>query len=414
MCIRDSINAEYMGIQQRMSFMFKCCLTGKQSERDSSIELCRENEKKPRTKTNQKVLEQNTNSEMHQSDTLMLTSFVNKNISSPTSFHPCKGKKVQKHSSSAKEEAKLPSKGSTRGAPELVLNEPYKKLNIVVSRLVLEVIEANTVEHGYKYIIEPKSMVAGSEPVIQEKNYFGGPSTQTESFGKPLDFIFPQEENFSPLQFCVQFSAVQNCFSLKDLNSPSTFVNLGKCFVLWPSTLISLGNPNIQAKILVHNSDTPEAFSELNLTIFRDNIQIHSYKFTQRDSPIWIGRTEHCKVRIKSEGLSRVQAKIEFRHGVWLLMDGDGLKHSTNGTWVCPDQYFPLSTHSIFRSGGVIFRCSVQSIERNQHSRVQFLQTMFQIYLNISQSLRLRKYFCLLYTSPSPRDLSTSRMPSSA
>ena len=25
-----------------------------------------------------------------------------------------------------------------------------------------------------------------------------------------------------------------------------------------------------------------------------------------------------------------------------------------------------------------------------------------------------KKYFCLLYTSPSPRDLSTSRMPSSA
>ena len=30
------------------------------------------------------------------------------------------------------------------------------------------------------------------------------------------------------------------------------------------------------------------------------------------------------------------------------------------------------------------------------------------------RSLRTHHYFCLLYTSPSPRDLSTSRMPSSA
>ena len=30
------------------------------------------------------------------------------------------------------------------------------------------------------------------------------------------------------------------------------------------------------------------------------------------------------------------------------------------------------------------------------------------------RSLRKRGIFCLLYTSPSPRDLSTSRMPSSA
>eukprot|EP00831_Metopus_contortus_P031890 TRINITY_DN25900_c0_g1_i2.p4 TRINITY_DN25900_c0_g1~~TRINITY_DN25900_c0_g1_i2.p4 ORF type:complete len:101 (+),score=6.70 TRINITY_DN25900_c0_g1_i2:497-799(+) len=32
----------------------------------------------------------------------------------------------------------------------------------------------------------------------------------------------------------------------------------------------------------------------------------------------------------------------------------------------------------------------------------------------LSKKNQLRKYICLLYTSPSPRDLSTSRMPSSA
>ena len=32
----------------------------------------------------------------------------------------------------------------------------------------------------------------------------------------------------------------------------------------------------------------------------------------------------------------------------------------------------------------------------------------------IEDKYKTQKYYCLLYTSPSPRDLSTSRMPSSA
>ena len=36
------------------------------------------------------------------------------------------------------------------------------------------------------------------------------------------------------------------------------------------------------------------------------------------------------------------------------------------------------------------------------------------IEVRCSHQLGLRKWICLLYTSPSPRDLSTSRMPSSA
>ena len=49
--------------------------------------------------------------------------------------------------------------------------------------------------------------------------------------------------------------------------------------------------------------------------------------------------------------------------------------------------------------------------------RMDKLTTKFQEALGDAQSLALAKdhaYICLLYTSPSPRDLSTSRMPSSA
>ena len=40
--------------------------------------------------------------------------------------------------------------------------------------------------------------------------------------------------------------------------------------------------------------------------------------------------------------------------------------------------------------------------------------TAFGIIVGIVYSSFLQTYSCLLYTSPSPRDLSTSRMPSSA
>ena len=48
--------------------------------------------------------------------------------------------------------------------------------------------------------------------------------------------------------------------------------------------------------------------------------------------------------------------------------------------------------------------------EKRKSECVKYLIDHFKI----SQATAYRWYDCLLYTSPSPRDLSTSRMPSSA
>ena len=63
----------------------------------------------------------------------------------------------------------------------------------------------------------------------------------------------------------------------------------------------------------------------------------------------------------------------------------------------------------------------VAIIERRESSEINWARWVFPLYLLITSLVvipitmaGLSQYPCLLYTSPSPRDLSTSRMPSSA
>ncbi len=69
-----------------------------------------------------------------------------------------------------------------------------------------------------------------------------------------------------------------------------------------------------------------------------------------------IGRTEQCKVRIKDEKLSRIQAKLVFRGDRWMVIDGDGLKHSTNGTWLFVDRPFKLHDRLLIKAGNVVLK----------------------------------------------------------
>ena len=59
----------------------------------------------------------------------------------------------------------------------------------------------------------------------------------------------------------------------------------------------------------------------------------------------------------------------------------------------------------------------MKSVMQRPHAAALVLLTLIFVSLNLFSNIALRTArldFCLLYTSPSPRDLSTSRMPSSA
>jgi len=42
---------------------------------------------------------------------------------------------------------------------------------------------------------------------------------------------------------------------------------------------------------------------------------------------------------------------IEYVDGQWLLKDGDGKKHSTNGTWLFVDELFLIYDGMVFKAG---------------------------------------------------------------
>ena len=61
--------------------------------------------------------------------------------------------------------------------------------------------------------------------------------------------------------------------------------------------------------------------------------------------------------------------------------------------------------------GGAFFQYVVSPVSKNKE---RILENVDHVVPELDPAARARLIACLLYTSPSPRDLSTSRMPSSA
>ncbi len=56
--------------------------------------------------------------------------------------------------------------------------------------------------------------------------------------------------------------------------------------------------------------------------------------------------------------MSRVQCRIDFIDDKWILKDGDGIKHSTNGTWIFAgeDERIPNTEEGLtFKAGSTLF-----------------------------------------------------------
>jgi len=68
-----------------------------------------------------------------------------------------------------------------------------------------------------------------------------------------------------------------------------------------------------------------------------------------------VGRAPNAEIRIKSNELSRIQCKLEYINNKWYLSDGDGVKKSTNGTWLFVDTPFEIYDGIIFKAGALLF-----------------------------------------------------------
>lgn len=69
-----------------------------------------------------------------------------------------------------------------------------------------------------------------------------------------------------------------------------------------------------------------------------------------------IGRTDKCKLKFADTSLSRYQCILDFIDDKWLIRDGDGIKGSTNGTWIFAEEEVKIETSAIIKAGLSIFK----------------------------------------------------------
>ena len=82
---------------------------------------------------------------------------------------------------------------------------------------------------------------------------------------------------------------------------------------------------------------------------------------SRKKQKIKIGRIKNDETDFvfEDEDVSRKQCMIIFEDNNWYLVDGDGEKPSSNGTWFYPEKYFTISNGLIIRIGTTIFECQI-------------------------------------------------------
>ena len=83
--------------------------------------------------------------------------------------------------------------------------------------------------------------------------------------------------------------------------------------------------------------------------------------FESKQKVVTVGRTDSNSIRLVESGVSKVQCKFEFRETGWWVLDGDGKKKSTNGTWVYANSPLPLRDKDQFRAGKTVFELQILS-----------------------------------------------------
>ena len=111
----------------------------------------------------------------------------------------------------------------------------------------------------------------------------------------------------------------------------------------------------------INNSNTVIA-SLITVEVIFGEDQRRRISFDSRNKQkIIIGRIKNDETDFvfEDDDVSRKQCMIIFEDNNWYLLDGDGEKPSSNGTWFYPEKYFTISNGLIIRIGTTIFECQV-------------------------------------------------------
>ena len=111
----------------------------------------------------------------------------------------------------------------------------------------------------------------------------------------------------------------------------------------------------------INNTNTVIA-SVLTIEVIFGEEQRRKITFDSRKKQkIRIGRinNEETDFVFEDVDVSRKQCMIIFEDNNWYIVDGDGEKPSSNGTWIYPEKYFNITDGLIVRIGTTIFECNI-------------------------------------------------------
>ena len=111
----------------------------------------------------------------------------------------------------------------------------------------------------------------------------------------------------------------------------------------------------------INNSNTVIASLITVEVIFGEDQRRRISFDSRKKQKIRIGRIKNDETDFvfEDDDVSRKQCMIIFEDNNWYLLDGDGEKPSSNGTWFYPEKYFTISNGLIIRIGTTIFECQV-------------------------------------------------------
>ena len=171
------------------------------------------------------------------------------------------------------------------------------------------------------------------------------------------DFAIPLDQSLGRKHLLIKYNSSTRKYYLKDLGDGSgTFARIDIPILLKHGYIISFG----ESHMVIHLSGE---FASPNLTVkFLDGPKAdQSFSYHPEDKPVLIGRMADCHIKFDDNSLSRYQCSLMFVEGKgWFVMDGDGKKCSTNGTWLFVDELFEIFNNMVFKAGQTLFQAQYE------------------------------------------------------
>eukprot|EP00347_Sterkiella_histriomuscorum_P023191 403335604 len=199
--------------------------------------------------------------------------------------------------------------------------------------------------------------------------------------GKLNDYILSAEQGFGRRHFMIHFSVDKNGYFLKDGGEGSgTFIKVDQQTQLKNGHIVSFGDNHMVVGLVLEKKEKEDTnplnhSHSLNLSAkkipektlvtqlmvqFIDGPKTkETFSFKQEDVPIFIGRSQECKIFFKTGQLSRIQCRIDFIDDKWILKDGNGIKSSTNGTWLFAGEDERIYDGMVFKAGRSLFQTNL-------------------------------------------------------